>query len=163
MGRPTRLGPGGVLAFLLAVALLVGCSSEEGLSAEDRLQAAVLVDERAALAMIELSEEDRSCAVDRLSPDDLEELEGEQPDLTTAAEAVVDCVGEDLIAASVLRSQAGAAAPASLDCAVGELGLQFVIELVAGAMAEEPPQVQAEIEVARALGVCLELDELLQQ
>lgn len=148
--------------MVVAVAL-VGCTPDERLGADDRTRAAALVDERAALAMIELSDEDRSCAVDRLSPEDLDELEGEQPDLTTAAKAVVECVGEDLIAASVLRSQAGAAGPASLDCAVEELDPQFVIDLVAGAMADEPPQVQAEIEVARALGVCLELDELLEQ
>jgi hypothetical protein len=142
---------------------VAGCSSDPPLGEADRVTAAAILDERAALAMIELSDEDRSCAVGQISPDDLDEMQRDQPDLTRAAEVVVDCVGPELIGASVLRSQAGAAAPASLDCAVNELDRRFVIELVAGAMADEPPQVRAEIEVARALGVCLELDELLRR
>ena len=48
-------------------------------------------------------------------------------------------------------------------CAADELDRRFIVDLVAGLMAESPPQVQAEIEVARALGLCLELDELLRQ
>jgi hypothetical protein len=143
--------------------MLVGCSSNDRLGEAERIEAAAIVDRRAALAMIELSDDDRSCALDRLSPEDLEEMQRDPPELASAAEAVVDCVGRELIGESVLRSQAGAVDPASVECAVDELDRRFVVELVAGSMAEKPPQVRAEIEVARALGVCLELDELLRR
>lgn len=163
VGRPGRILLVGGAAVVLAAGLLAACSSDPRLGEADRATAGAIVDERAALAMIDLSDDDRSCAVAQISPDDLDELQRQRPDLTRAAEVVVDCVGQDLIGASVLRSQAGTADSASLDCAVNELDRRFVIELVAGAMADEPPQVRAEIEVARALGVCLELDELLRQ
>jgi hypothetical protein len=141
--------------------LLVACSSGSGLDPEQRSTAAALIDERAVSAMIELSAEDRACAVDHLSVETIEELKAQDSDPRPVADAVVDCVGESLIAASVLRSQIGAVAPASLDCAIDELDRTFVVDLVAGAMEGEPPKVQAEIEVARVLAICLELGELL--
>lgn len=161
MGRLTRTGPTVLVASLLFGA--AACSSGEQLSPEQRVEAASIVEERAAVAMIDLSDEDRACAVDRLQPDDLVELRRDEPDVTAAADAVVSCVGPELIGASVLRSQAGTVSPASLDCAVRELDRPFVVELVAGAMAEEPPRIRTELEVARALGVCLGLEELLRQ
>lgn len=144
-------------------ALLLACSSGNGLDATQRSTAAALIDERAASAMIELSEEDRACAVDHLTLESIEALDTAGSDPRPVADAVVDCVGESLIAASVLRSQIGSVAPASLECAIDELDRTFVVDLVAGAMEGQPPKVQAEIEVARALAVCLELGELLDR
>jgi hypothetical protein len=162
MGRPGSSVAAAVAVFALSLAA-AGCSADEDLGPEQRADAEAIIDQRAAVAMIELSDDDRSCAVDRLGPADLEGLQRDRPDLSAAAEAVVECVGPELIGASVLRSQVGSAEPASLDCAVRELDRRFVVELVTGAMADEPPQVRAELEVARALSVCLELDELLRQ
>ncbi len=152
-------------AILLASVpwLVVGCSGEAGLDDTQRADAETLVDGLATAAMIDLSAEDRICAGASMSVADLEALLAEPPDLTVAADAVVGCVGEEEIGASVLASQAGSVAPASLACAVGELDRRFIVDLVAGLMADAPPQVLVEIEVARALGVCLELDELLDQ
>ena len=119
----------------------------------------MLVVDRAASAMIELSDDDRDCVVDDITPDDLEGLRSGE--VASVADSVVSCVGDELIGASVLRSQTGAISEESLDCAVGELDRRFVVDLVAGAMNGTQPLVQAEIEVARVLGICLTLDELL--
>lgn len=140
-----------------------GCSSAAELTAEELQEARTLVDELAAVAMIDLSTQDRACAAERLTPDELAVLRSDRSDPAPVANVVVDCVGEALIGRSVLRSQSGSLSDASLACAVDELDRSFVVELVSGAMAQEPPRVRAEIEVARALGVCLELDELLDQ
>ena len=145
------------------VILLAACSSGNELDPQQRSAAVVLIDERAAQAMIELSEDDRACAVEQLTVEALTALEGEGGDVRPLADAVVDCVGESLIAASVLRSQVGSVTDESLDCAVDELDGTFVVDLVAGAMDGAPPKVQAEIEVARALALCLELGELLER
>lgn len=161
MGRPRSTVPAGIAAIVIVVAAVAGCSSGDGLDTGQQIEASRIIEQRAAIAMIDLNEEDLSCAVDRLTVEDLGQLQRDLPDLIPAAEAVVSCVGPELIGASVLRSQAESVASASLECAVAEIDRRFVIELVAGAMAEEPPQVRTEIEVARALGVCLELDELL--
>jgi len=162
--RPLR-APTLFLAGLLAgmISGLVGCSSDDTLSTAQRVDAAALIDERSAIAMIELSEDDLDCAVSQVSPDQLDGFGLAPPVWDPAAEAVVSCVGEELIGASVLRSQAGSVAATSLDCAVSELDRRVIVELVAGAMAQEPSPARAEIEVARALGVCLELGELLDQ
>lgn len=109
--------------------------------------------------MIELSDEDRDCVVDELTPDDLEGLRSDE--VAPVADAVVSCVGDDRIGTSVLRSQIGEISEASLDCAVRELDRRFVVDLVAGAMNDASPRAQAEIEVARVFAVCLDLDELL--
>lgn len=109
--------------------------------------------------MIELSEQDRDCVVDAITPADLDGLR--DGDVAGVAGAVVSCVGDDLIGASVLRSQTGEISAASLDCAVSELDRRFLVDLVAGAMDGTQPQVQSEIEVARVLSICLELEELL--
>lgn len=150
-----------IRALLLSVtfASVTGCSSADELSDEQRVEAQALVVERAATAMIELSELDRDCVVDEMTPSDLEGLRTDV--VAPVADSIVSCVGDDVIGASVLRSQAGEISDESLDCAVGELDRRFVVDLVAGAMNGSQPLVQAEIEVARVLGVCLELSELL--
>lgn len=109
--------------------------------------------------MIELSDEDRDCVVDELTPADLDGARNDE--VAPVADAVVSCVGDELIGASVLRAQTVGISEASLDCAVQELDRRFVVDLVAGAMNGAPPRAQAEIEVARVLAVCLDLDELL--
>lgn len=156
--RPV-LGVVSLAVALSASGALVGCSSAAQLSAEQRSEAQALVVDRAAVAAIELNDEDRDCVVDDLTPDDLADLRADR--VASVAEAIVSCVGDETIGASVLRSQAGEISPASLDCAVNELDRRFVVDLVAGAMNGSQPQAQADIEVARVLGVCLELDELL--
>ncbi len=143
--------------------LLAACSSGSELDAEQRASAAALVDGYAARAMIDLSEEDRTCTVDQLTVETLGALDDEGSGILPLADAVVDCVGESLIGASVLQSQIGSVATDSLDCAVGELDRTFVVDLVAGAMDGRPPRAKAEIEVARALALCLELSELLER
>lgn len=154
----------GLMTGVAGVAvLLTACSSGSDLDAVQRSRAATLIDERAASAMIELSDEDRECAVDQLTVEVIDALELDDSDPRPVAVAVVDCVGESLIGASVLRSQTGSVDPVSLDCAVDELDRPFVVDLVAGAMEGQPPRAQAEIDVARALAVCLELDELLER
>lgn len=94
-----------------------------------------------------------------MTPDDLAGLQSER--VAPIADAVVSCVGDQLIGASVLRSQTGEISEASLDCAVDELDRRFLVDLVAEAMSGTRSQVQADIEVARVLSVCLELSELL--
>ena len=165
MGPPSRCVELFLGVAALAVASLgaVSCSSDVALSADQRADAASIIDQRVAQAMIELSERDRECVLDRLEPDDLVVLQAADPVLEPAAAAVVDCVGSELIGSALLHSQVGAVSTESLDCAVGELDGEFVVELVAGAMDDRPPQATAEVAVARALGVCLELDELLDQ
>ncbi len=143
--------------------LVVGCSADDGLDTAQRTEAENLIDQFATTGMIELSDDDRTCAAGAMSSADLEALRAEPPELQSAAEAVVECVGENVIGASVLESQAGSVSPTSLECAVDELDRRFIVDLVAGLMAEAPPQAQAEIEVARALSLCLDLDELLRQ
>lgn len=160
------MGLGLVVLLGFSALLLGGCSDDVALPEADLDEARRLVDDRAEAASIDLSEEDLTCAVERLTPADLEGLRGaaEQPDVEAvrgAAEAVVDCVGVDLIGASVLRSQAGAVSESSLECAVDELDRRFVVDLVAGSMVGSTPRVRAELEVARVLSICLELDELL--
>jgi hypothetical protein len=92
-----------VLASIAGCAiLLAACSSGNELDPQQRSAAVVLIDERAAQAMIELSEDDRACAVDQLTVEALTALEGEGGDVRPLADAVVGCVGESLIAASVL-------------------------------------------------------------
>jgi len=152
--RPIRSG---VASVVIAI-VCAGCSSADDLDADQRIEAQVLVVERTMRAMIELSDEDRDCVVDGITPTDLEALRNGEVD--AVADAVVSCVGDELIGASVLRSQAGEVSSSSLDCAVGELDRRFLVDLVAGAMNRIQPQVQSEIEVARVLSVCLELDEL---
>ena len=144
---------------MVALSLFAGCSSADDLNAEQRAEAQALVVERATLASIELSDVDRDCVVDEMTPSDLEGLRTDQ--VTPVADAVVSCVGDELIGASVLRSQTGEVSQASLDCAVDELDRRFLVDLVAGAMNGTTSQVQAEIEVARVLSICLELDELI--
>lgn len=150
-------------AVLLGAVLLGACSSGSDLDTAQQSRATALIDERAASAMIELSDEDRGCVVDQLTVEELDALELDDSDPLPVAAAVVDCVGESLIAASVLRSQTGSVDPASLDCAVDELDRAFVVDLVAGAMEGQRRRVQAEIDVARALAICLELGELLER
>jgi len=145
--------------LLAAVLTVAGCSSGDELDAAQRGEAQVLVVERATSAMIELADEDRDCVVDELTPTDLDGLRRDQ--VVPVADAVVSCVGDELIGASVLRSQAGEISQESLDCAVGELDRRFLVDLVAGAMNGVQPQAKAEIEVARVLSLCLKLDELL--
>lgn len=153
-----------VLAFAAGcVLLLAACSSAGDLDAQQRATAAELVDRHAARAMIELSEDDRTCAVGQLSAQTVGALDTEGADLRPLADAVVGCVGESLIAASVLRSQIGSVDSESLDCAVAELDRTFVVDLVAGEMDDSPLRAKAEIEVARALALCLDLDELLDR
>ncbi len=163
MRRPAHHLRHGVIVVALLAWLVVGCSADDGLDSAQRAEAETLIDQLAATGMIELSDEDRTCAAGAVNIADLEGLRAEPPELQAAAEAVVECVGENVIGASVLESQAGSVSPTSLECAVDELDRRFIVDLVAGLMAEAPPQVQAEIEVARALGLCLELDELLRQ
>lgn len=147
-------------AALVVVALVaVGCSSADALGATQRAEAQTLVIERASIAMIDLSDEDRDCVVDEITPLDLDRLRNGE--VGEVADAVVSCLGDDLIGASVLGSQVGEISEASLDCAVSELDRRFLVDLVAGAMNGTQPQVQSEIEVARVLSVCLELEELL--
>lgn len=148
-----------ITSIIFTGSTLVGCSSSGSLTAAEQAEAQLLVVERSAAAMIDLSDEDRDCVVDDISSSDLEGLRGD--DVSAVADAVVSCVGDELIGASVLRSQTGEISPESLDCAVGELDRRFVVDLVAGAMNGSQPLVQAEIEVARVLAICLELDELL--
>ena len=148
------------LAGVCLIALgLTSCSSGEALNTDQRAEAQLLITERAELALIELSDDDRACVVDDLTPTTLEGLRNDQ--VEPVADAVVSCVGDELIGASVLRSQTGEISPASLDCAVGELDRRFLVDLVAGAMNGTQPQTQSEIEVARVLAICLDLDELL--
>lgn len=139
--------------------VLAGCSSSASLDSEERAQAETLVIERAGQASLELSDEDRNCVLDRMEPTDLEGLLVD--DVRPVADAIVSCVGESLIGASLLRGPAGQISEESLACAVDELDRKFVVDLVAGAMNGTQPLVQAEIEVARVLAVCLELEELL--
>lgn len=148
-----------VLGLAAMMLIGVGCASSASLSPDQRVQAEGLVVERAAQASVELSEEDRDCVVDAMEPTDLDGLLDDQ--VRPVAEALVGCVGDDLIGASLLRAPAGEISEASLACAVDELDQRFVVDLVAGAMTGTQPLVQAEIELARVLAVCLELDELL--
>lgn len=145
--------------LVIVAAFVAGCSSSAELNADQRQEAQLLVVDRASSAMIELSDEDRDCVVDELTPDDLEGLRSDE--VAPVADAVVSCVGDDRIGTSVLRSQIGEISEASLDCAVRELDRRFVVDLVAGAMNDASPRAQAEIEVARVFAVCLDLDELL--
>lgn len=151
----------GLLLAVIVVAgsTAAGCSASDSLTADEQSEAQQLIVERSAAAMIDLSDDDRDCVVDHISSSDLEGLRGD--DVGAVADAVVSCVGDELIGASVLRSQTGEISEKSLDCAVGELDRRFVVDLVAGAMNGAQPLVRAEIEVARVLAVCLELDELL--
>ena len=163
MRRPVHHLCRSVAVVALGSGLVVGCSAGSDLDPTQRAEAETLIDELATTGMIELSDEDRTCAAGAVSIAEFEALRADPPELQAAAEAVVACVGENVIGASVLESQAGSVSPTSLECAVDELDRRFIVDLVAGLMAETPPQVQAEIEVARALSLCLELDELLRQ
>lgn len=143
----------------VGVLMMMGCSVAPTLSAEQRTEADQLVAERSVVAMIELSEQDRGCVVDQMAPVDLEALRGGEAQ--TVAELVVSCVGQELIGTSVLQSQIGEISPQSLECAVSELDRAFVVDLVAGSMTERVPRAPVEIELARVLSLCLELEELL--
>lgn len=148
------------LVFAGGLALVaLGCSSAGELDATQRAEAQTLVIERATLAMIDLNDEDRDCVVDEITPVGLEALRNGQVD--EVADAVVSCLGDDLIGASLLRSQTGEISQASLDCAASELDRRYLVDLVAEGMNGTQPQVQSEIEVARVLSLCLELEELL--
>lgn len=151
--------PRAVAALVVGAILVVGCSSSPSLTAEDRAEAQLLVVQRSSDAMIELNDADRDCVVDALTVGELAGLR--EDDLGPVADAVVTCVGIDLIGASVLGQQSGEMSAESLDCAVDELGRPFVVDLVEAAMSDRLQAVQADIAVARALAVCLELDELL--
>lgn len=158
--RATRCPSALALSVMfIGAALLAGCSSSTDLTAEQRQQALVLVVDRASLAMIELSDDDRDCVVDALTREGFVAAQADQ--LGPLAEAVVSCVGDDRIGESVLRSQMGGLSQASLECAVRELDRRFVVDLVDGAMSGASPRAQAEIEVARVSAICLDLDELL--
>lgn len=151
------------VSFVLLVAAmggtLVSCSDDPDLSQEQRSVALELVAERSMDAAIDLSNDDLFCVVDAMGPADLQQLETGYVD--QVADLVVSCVGSELLGRSVLRSQAGEISDPSLDCAVAELDRRFVVDLVAGAMVDEVPRARVEIEVARVLSLCLQLDELL--
>jgi len=138
---------------------VAGCSDATDLSVDERASALEMVEQRSMDAAIDLSVDDLDCVVDQMGRNDLASLEAGR--VERVADLVVSCVGEDLIGRSVLRSQAGEIGDESLTCAVEELDRRFVVDLVAGAMSADVPRARVEIEIARVLSVCLELDELL--
>lgn len=164
---------------LLVAASMVGaaCSSGPGLGEQDQALAEEASGFGADLAGISLSEPDQTCVVDKLSRDEAEALIDEfalrTPGSERAvslpvemgdllAEALVDCVGADVMIRSGLAAFAGSASLESQACAGEEFDHDLLGSLLSALMAGQGNvSTEVEIEIGLVLGVCLTPEELL--
>ncbi len=157
-------------ALLVALAVLAtACSGgPPDLTEDARSTALVQLDELGTKAGLTFAEGDAECALDRLSQSDADQIAaGERPiedSLTRVAEAVVDCVGVDVIAASVLAGQAPRATEEELDCAASRIDDELVVRLITSSLEqEEVSRPAVELAVATSLAFCLSPEHLLDQ
>jgi len=80
------------------------------------------------------------------------------------AAAIVECAGSDVIARSALASAVDGASEASIECAAKELDPALLRSLLAAnMMAEVQTDSLVELDIATALSLCLNPEELLDR
>ncbi len=152
---------------------LVGCGGEESrLSEELVAPISVLVAEQASSAGVDLGPADAECAARRLGDDEAVALtDAMAADLavdadlaTRLAAAILDCVDSDLLARSALAPFTSGVGEASVACTADELDDELLGAMIAANLRGVPmPSAQVELQVATALALCLEPDELLNR
>ncbi len=130
-----------------------------------------LVSTRAAAASVDLGSGDAECVARRLTDEQANDLARsiDEPGLTvelssTLAQAVLDCVDADQLIRSATEPFATGATEAEVDCIAGRLNAELTESLIAANLAGSGlPAAQVELEVAAALGLCLDPEELLDR
>ncbi|MEZ5343825.1 MAG: hypothetical protein R2706_21030 [Acidimicrobiales bacterium] len=159
------------LSALALTVLLVGtaCSADAPkVTEEGKQQALGGLTDLSASAGITLTENEASCAFDRLGQEEADMLAsgGALDDvmLPTAAEGIIACVGSELIAEALLATQAPAATADELTCAAKKIDDELVIRLVLSTLEQSPVSRPAvELAVASSLAQCLSPENLLNQ
>ncbi|MEZ5228370.1 MAG: hypothetical protein R2710_17365 [Acidimicrobiales bacterium] len=170
-GGAARRGLGiGMAALMLIVP--VGCSSDtDRLSEELVASTSSLVLDRAAAASVDLGESDAECVARRLTDEQANRLAraiddpGLEEDLaSTLAGFVLACVDPDQLTRSAIMPFAQGASDESVECITGRLNEDLIESLIeANLLGVGLPAAQVELELATALGLCLEPDELLNR
>ena len=157
-------------ALLVALAVLAAACSggPPDLTEDARQTALVQLNELGTEAGLTFAAGDADCALDRLSQSDADQMAaGQRPiedSLSRVSEAVVDCVGVDVIAASVLAGQAPRATEEELDCAADRIDDELVVRLITSSLEqEEVSRPAVELAVATSLAFCLSPEHLLDQ
>ncbi len=150
-------------------ALAAACSSgPPNLNEDARATALVQISSLGSEAGLTLVEGDAECSLDKLSQPDADLMAASQlpvdDSLDAVAMAIVDCVGVDVIAASVLAGQAPSASQDELDCAASRIDDELVVKLISSSLEQEQVSRPAvELAVATSLAFCLSPEHLLDQ
>ena len=131
----------GALVVVIA-AFAAACSSGQPDLTEDAR--AVAVAELVALGSdvgLTFADGDAECSLNKLAQADADMLAaGQRPagdSIQPVASAIVDCVGSEVIAASVLSGQAPTATEEELDCAASRIDDALVVNLVSSSLEQE--------------------------
>lgn len=159
-------------AVLCTAAVFSGCTDDtDRLSEELRGPTIELLADRTAGASLDVTDDGLDCAARRLTDEQANAIAAARdapelsPELAVAvSSAVLDCVDVDVLTRSAVGLFVIGASETSIDCVVGELNAVLTESLVAAGLAgDELPAAQVELELATALGMCLEADELLDR
>ncbi len=151
---------------------LASCGSQSDRLSEELVDSTRgLVADRAAAASVNLGDADAECVARRLTDEQANALAraiddpGLSVDLAaTVARAVLDCVDADRLIRSATASFTEGASEASIDCIASKLNSELTESLIAANLEGVGlPAAQVELELATALGLCLEPDELLDR
>ncbi len=131
----------------------------------------LLVADRAAAASVDLGEADAECVARRLTDEQANALAsaiddpGLSSDLSkTLSHAILDCVDADRLIRSASAPFTIGASEASIDCVAGKLNAALTERLIAANLEGIGlPAAHVELELASALGLCLEPEELLDR
>ncbi len=159
------------LCVVVAV-VVTGCSSDTDQLSESLVESTqAMVATRVSAASVDLGPTDAECVARRMTDDEANELAQsiDEPGLSselsmTMARGVLACVdGDELIRSASAPFTAGASEE-SADCVAGALSAQLTEALIAANLEGVGlPAAQVELELATALGLCLDPNELLDR
>lgn len=127
------------------------------------------VAQRSAAASVQLTEADVACVADGVSDDDAQQMLalGDEP-LSPAladrvAKRIMSCGESEALVRSAVEPFVADAPDDEVDCVADRIGDHFTIALIASRLAgSSVPGPFVELELASALGLCLEPDALLE-
>lgn len=161
-----------LLGVALALLLVGSCTSESDRLSEELVPSTTgLVIDRAGAASVDLGDGDAECVARHLTDEQANDLATavDEPGLSaglaaTVSRAVLDCVDPDQLIRSATAAFTVGVSEASVDCVAGKLNRELTEALIAANLEGVGlPAAQVELEVATALGLCLEPDELLDR
>ncbi len=157
---------------VVAAIVITGCSSDTDQLSENLVESTqAMVATRVSAASVDLGPSDAECVARRMTDDEANELARsiDEPGLSselsmTMARGVLACVDADELIRSASAPFTAGTSEESADCVAGALNAQLTEALIAANLEGVGlPAAQVELELATALGLCLDPNELLDR